>query len=105
MGFQVPSPPHASKSPNGGKVPTFEPQEGIKIWLIFVEVGYRLLYAKQFLGLVLRVGFGFLLNPTLKANTHNVPSHLRSIHAISIIENMEVGTYHFTRVPTPKSQV
>ena len=68
MEFQVPSPPHASKSPNGGKVPTFEPQEGIKIWLIFVEVGYRLLYAKQFLGLVLRVGFGFLLNPTLNTS-------------------------------------
>jgi len=26
-----------------------------------------------------------------------VPSHLRSIHAILAIESMEVGTYHFTQ--------
>ena len=28
-----------------------------------------------------------------------VPSHMRLIHAISTIESMEVGTYHFTRGP------
>ena len=33
-----------------------------------------------------------------------VPSHLRSIRAISIVESMEVRSYHFTRVPSPKSQ-
>ena len=27
------------------------------------------------------------------------PSHLRSIHVISTIESMEVGTYHFKRGP------
>ena len=32
-----------------------------------------------------------------------VPSHSRSICAISVVESMEVGTYHFTRVPSPKS--
>ena len=32
-----------------------------------------------------------------------VPSHSRSIHAISAVETMEVGTYHFTH--GPKSQV
>ena len=33
-----------------------------------------------------------------------LPSHLRSIRAISTVEGMEVGTYHFTRVPSPKSR-
>ena len=28
-----------------------------------------------------------------------VPSHLRSICAISTVESMEVGTYHFNRGP------
>ena len=32
-----------------------------------------------------------------------VPSHFRSILAISTVESMEVGTYHFTKVPTVKS--
>ena len=27
---------------------------------------------------------------------------MRSIHAISTVESMEVGTYHFTWVPTPQ---
>ena len=30
---------------------------------------------------------------------------LTSIRAISAVESMEVETYHFTRVPRPKSQV
>ena len=34
-----------------------------------------------------------------------VPSHSRSICAISAIESMEVGSYHFTRVLGPQSQV
>ena len=38
-GSQVPSPTHVSKSQHGGKVPTFEPQETIKIWLIIIKVG------------------------------------------------------------------
>ncbi len=33
---------------------------------------------------------------TLRAGPHMVPSHLSSIHAISTVENMEVGFYHFT---------
>jgi hypothetical protein len=39
MGSQVPSPSHVSKSQHGGKVPTFEPQETIQIWLISIKVG------------------------------------------------------------------
>ena len=34
----------------------------------------------------------------LRASSHEVPSHLSSIRAISTIESMEAGTYHFTRV-------
>jgi hypothetical protein len=32
------------------------------------------------------------------------PSHMMSIHAISTVESMEVGTYHFTQgslIPSP----
>ena len=32
----------------------------------------------------------------LRAHSHGDPSHSRSICAISAVENMEVGTYHFT---------
>ena len=35
----VPSPTHVSKSQHGGKVPTFEPQVTIEIWLIIMKVG------------------------------------------------------------------
>jgi hypothetical protein len=28
-----------------------------------------------------------------------VPSHLRLIHAISTVESMEIGAYHFTQGP------
>jgi hypothetical protein len=33
---EVPSPTHVSKSQRGGKVPTFEPQETIEIFLIII---------------------------------------------------------------------
>ena len=36
------------------------------------------------------------LYTVLRANSHGVPSHLMSINAISFVESMEVGTYHFT---------
>jgi hypothetical protein len=32
-----------------------------------------------------------------------VPSHLRLICTISVVESMEVGNYHFTLFPSPKS--
>jgi hypothetical protein len=35
------------------------------------------------------------------ANSHVVPSPMRSIRAILAVESMEVGTDHFTRVPSP----
>jgi hypothetical protein len=38
---------------HGGKVPTFEPQETIKIWLITIKVGSCLFYSKKLVGLVL----------------------------------------------------
>ena len=34
MGSQAPSATHVSKSQDEGKVPTFEPQETIEMWLI-----------------------------------------------------------------------
>ena len=64
MGSQVPS----TKSQHGGKVPTFESQETIKIWLIIMKVGSWLFYGQIFLGLVLRVGSSFLLVPTLNTS-------------------------------------
>ena len=38
MGPQVPSLTHVGKFLCGGKVPTFELQETIKIWIISIEV-------------------------------------------------------------------
>jgi len=47
-----------------------------------------------------------LLRPLYtKGQFTRVPSPLRSIRAISTIESIEVGTYHFTQVPSPKSLV
>ena len=37
---QVSSPTHASKSQNGGKVPTFEPQETIKNMVNKLDLDY-----------------------------------------------------------------
>ena len=59
MGCQVPSPIHANKTQQASEVPTFEPQEIIKIRLIIIELGSWLFYVKKFLGLVLRVGSSF----------------------------------------------
>jgi hypothetical protein len=64
MGSQVPNPTHVSKSQHGGNIPTIEPQETIKIRLTIIEVESSLFHAKTFMGLVLRVGSNFLLDPT-----------------------------------------
>jgi hypothetical protein len=75
--YGVPSPPLMLASTNmEAKVPTFEPQDIIKIWLIVIQVEPRLLYTKVFAGLVLRVGSSFLLNPTL--DTH-LKLHLQKV--------------------------
>ena len=44
---------------------------------------------------------GIICGDSLRAGSDKskVSSHLRSIHALLTIENMEVGTYHFTRGP------
>ena len=65
----VQSPIHVNKFQHGGKVPTFEPQETVRVysWLY---------YAKEFLGLVVRVGFSFLLNQTLNTSPK---SHLQKV--------------------------
>ena len=76
MVSQVSSLTHVSKSQHGGKVPTFEPQENIKIWLIIIKVGSWLFYAEIFTGLALRVGSSSLLDPTF--NTSPEP-HLQKV--------------------------
>ena len=46
MGSQGPSPTQLSKSQHGDKVPTFEPQETIKVWFIFFRVGCFIISCK-----------------------------------------------------------
>ena len=59
------------------QVPTFcEPRDTIKMWLVIAKVGYWLFYATIFAGFVLRVGYCFLLNPTL--NTSSKP-HIQQV--------------------------
>ena len=67
----VPSPTHVSKSKHGGKVPTIEPQQIIKVWFTSIKIRSWLFHAKKLSGLVLRVGSTFLLGPTL--NIHPEP--------------------------------
>ena len=50
--------------------------------------------------------YGFVVNSSpmtscrlIRASSYKIPSHLRSIRAISAVESMEVGTYHFTQAP------
>ena len=59
---------------HGGKVPTYDPQETIKIWICIIIVGSLLFYAQISAGLVLRQRLSFLLDPTL--NTSPKP-HLK----------------------------
>ena len=61
----APSPTHVGKSQHGGKVPTFEPQETNRIWMIVFKVGVWIFYAKHFAGLVLNDGSSFLFDPIL----------------------------------------
>ena len=86
----VPSPIHVKQSHHGGKVPTFEPQEPIKVWDLWAFVMYWLLYAK-ILWLVLRlVRSNFLLGPTLSTS---LEPHLKEcchvdIHVIRGTEDL-----------------
>ena len=68
MGSQVPSPMHANKPQHEGKIPTLEPQETIKFWLVIIKIRSSLFYAKIFMGLVLRAGSCFLLNLILNTS-------------------------------------
>ena len=61
------SPTHSSRSQHGGKAPTFEPQQTIKIRLIITKFG-SWFYLKIFTWLVLRVGYGCFLDPTLNTS-------------------------------------
>ena len=57
-----------SKSRHGGKAPTFEPQGSIKIWLIIIISPVLIIYVPISAELVLRVGSGFLFDPTLNTS-------------------------------------
>jgi hypothetical protein len=69
------------KSQHGCKVPTFEPQDTIEKLLLIINVISWLSCRKIVMGLVLRVGSGKLLDPTLntslKARLQSVLSDLR----------------------------
>ena len=58
---QVPSPTHVSKSQHGDKVPIFEPQESISIWLIIIKFRSWLFYAKIFTDVIWELGLTFCL--------------------------------------------
>ena len=70
MGSQVPILTHVSKSQHGGKVPTFEPQATIEMWLIFISRTLIIL-CRIYVGLDL-----WKLDPTL--NTSSKP-HLQKM--------------------------
>jgi hypothetical protein len=64
-----PKPPLMLASPNmEAKVPTFEPQETVKTWLIIIKGRSRSFDAKVFAVFVLGVGSNFLFNPTFNTN-------------------------------------
>ena len=92
MGPKVASPTHVSMSQHGGKVPTLDPQETMKIWLIIITVGSLLCYAKIFMGLVLRVGSRFLLDPTLNTNPKALPSKVLSCRQLWHTQDLGLGT-------------
>ena len=56
------------KSQHESKAPTFETQETIKKLVVIIKVVSWLFDAKQIVGVVLRVGSSFLLDPTLNMN-------------------------------------
>jgi hypothetical protein len=59
IGMWVLSPTYVSKPQHGGKVPTFEPQESIKIWFTIINIESYYYSIKIFMGLALRVGSSF----------------------------------------------
>ena len=59
-----PNSTHVSKFQHGGKVPTFEPQNTIKIWSILIKGRILIILCNMFAGLVFKVGSSFLLNAT-----------------------------------------
>ena len=71
-----PSPTHVRKPRHGGKVPIFQSQETIEVWLIFIRAGCWLFDAGKFTGFVSRVGSSFMLDPTL--NTSPEP-HIQKV--------------------------
>ena len=76
MGFQVSTPTHVSTSRHGGKLPTFELQEIIKMLLEYHESWILIILCGFFCGtLVLRVGVesSFLLDPNFQHKSEACP--------------------------------
>jgi hypothetical protein len=46
---RVPSPTHVSKSQHGHKVPTVEPQEIVKIWLVIIKCRVFIIFMQKYL--------------------------------------------------------
>ena len=67
LGSQVPNPNNVSKSQHEGKVPTFEPNKLLNYALYSLKVDFLFFYANS-LGIVLRIGSSFLLDPTLNTS-------------------------------------
>ena len=99
MRSQVPSPTHASKSWHGCRVPTFEPQEIIKMCTIIIKVGSWLFYEKIFMGLVLRFGSSILLNPTL--NTSPEPHLQKALSCRYPCYTWDLGLWDMFEVINP----
>ena len=85
-----------------GLFPRFNPKLVRSFWLLIF--GFE---SRQ--GVFLVVAYNVIVHVNeniLRVGSHNIPSHMRSIHPISTVESMEVGTYHFTHgFPSPKSQL
>ena len=75
---RVPCPTHVRESQHGGKVPTFEPQDTIKI---FIKVGSWFFYEKLFVGLVLRIGPSFC---SIQLSTQVPSPHLQKCCHVGI---------------------
>jgi hypothetical protein len=69
------------------------------VFIINLELRYEGLFWERYIlkGQIMFEGHQRLQSWTLMGSQILTPSHLRSIRAISTIESMKVGIYHFTR--------
>ena len=88
-------------SPNmEAKVPTFEPQGMKEIWLIITKDGSWLFYGRIFSKLVLKYGFSFLLDPTLKRSPKPHLQKVLSCRHPCHICNLQIGVLYEVICPS-----